>query len=874
MAVLSTDDVRTAFLDFFARNDHTVLPSAPLVPQADPSLLFVNAGMVPFKRVFMGDEVRAYVRAATAQKCVRAGGKHNDLDQVGVTKRHHTFFEMLGNFSFGDYFKEQAIVYAWEFLTGTLALDPKRLWITVYASDDEARALWRKVSGFSNERILSIDGSDNFWSMGDTGPCGPCTEIFYDHGDHLPGGLPGTSDQDGDRFVEIWNLVFMQFDQKADGTRTPLPRPGVDTGIGLERLSAVMQGVDDNYETDTFRVLKRSVCDVLSVAANADTRIPLNVIADHVRAASFVLADGVTPSTEGRGYVLRRIIRRALRYGQRLGADQPFLHALVPAVIETMGGAYPELSKARQLVEKTLLSEETGFAETLARAEGILDDKIRGLAQGQSLSGADAFLLYDTYGLPLDILEELLSEKNLSYDTVGFEVALKAQKERARAHTGFVGVEGGRVYDALLKEHGASTFLGYNATTGAATIQALVKDGHAVHAARAGDRVDIIVDQTPFYGESGGQQGDQGTFEGPEGSGRVLDTQKHQGLILHQVVLDEGSLAVGESVKVDVTVGRRQGLAVHHSATHLLHAALRSVLGDHVTQKGSLVAPDRLRFDFSHFERVTPEDLSAIETLVNANIRRAVPVVTREMSLDDAREAGAMALFGEAYGDRVRVVSMGEADTVEGAASVSTELCGGTHVHNTGALGLFKILGESGVAKGIRRIEAAAGQAAEDYVAGLEATLYDAQKLVGANAGQLIAKIEALLRDKKALQSSVDKEHTGGFSDLIETHHGLSLCVRSAGGTSMPQMRAMVDAWRGASKSPGVMVILGGEDDKIPVVLGVKAMDASADDIFQKLLAPFGGRGGGRRDLAQGGCTTRPEGQALMASLVAIVHPA
>ncbi|WP_031934032.1 alanine--tRNA ligase [Candidatus Hepatobacter penaei] len=858
--------LRQTFLDFFKTCNHAIVPSVPLVPQDDPSLLFVNAGMVPFKRVFMGDETRPFTKAASAQKCVRAGGKHNDLDMVGYTKRHHTFFEMLGNFSFGDYFKEEAIVYAWTFLTQTLGLDPARLWITVYPTDTEARRLWRKVTGFTDDRILSIEGDDNFWSMGETGPCGPCTEIFYDHGAHLPGGLPGTADEDGGRFVEIWNLVFMQFDQKKDGTQSPLPHPGVDTGIGLERLAAVMQGTDDNYETDIFLALKKKISDVLSYPQTPQHHASFNVIADHVRAGAFLMADGVVPSIEGRGYVLRRILRRAMRHGTTLGARTPFLADVFPALVSTMGASHGELAQASSFITTTLTSEEKGFAETLDRGEGVFQKKIADLAPGGTLKGEDAFLLYDTYGLPVDVLEDLLAEKQLTFDRQGFDEALSAQKKRARLGQRFTVASSEGVYTELQKALPPSAFVGHDAPAHEATLRAIVVDGQRVDEVAEGQAAQLVFDATPFYGEAGGQQGDCGTLEGEEGGrAEVVDTQVAHDLILHHARMVSGRFRVGQRVRLVVDESRRQALAVHHSATHLLHAALRRVLGDHVIQKGSLVTPSRLRFDFSHQGALTPDQCMRIEAMVNAHIREAKVVHTHIMTPEAAREGGAMALFGERYGDQVRVVSMGDE-----ALPFSKELCGGTHVCNTGELGFFKIVSQSGVAKGVRRIEACAAEAAEDYVRHLDQVLGQAKTLLGASLETLTDKIDAVLQEKKALGLRAKQGPQTSATDIKEatatTPSGIFLCVRHCPGMSMDDLRVMVDKLR--DQNPvSVLVMLAPQGGKTSVVLGVQGALLDAPSLLKTVFTSFDGRGGGKASLAQGACVGEPSSDEVLKAL-------
>ncbi|HWU03273.1 MAG TPA: alanine--tRNA ligase, partial [Novosphingobium sp.] len=704
--MISTNDIRRSFLEYFGSQGHEVVPSAPLVPYNDPTLMFTNAGMVPFKNVFTGLETRATPRATSSQKCVRAGGKHNDLDNVGYTARHHTFFEMLGNFSFGDYFKEQAILHAWTLLTREWKLPKDKLLVTVYHTDDEAFGLWQKIAGLSDDRIIRIPTNDNFWSMGDTGPCGPCSEIFFDHGDHIWGGPPGSPEEDGDRFIEIWNLVFMQFEQQADGTRQALPRPSIDTGMGLERIAAVMQGEHDNYDIDTFKALIAASESLTGVKAEGEQRASHRVIADHLRSTSFLLADGVLPSNEGRGYVLRRIMRRAMRHAHLLGAKQPLMHRLVPSLVTEMGAAYPELGRAQALIQEVLEREETKFRQTLDKGLKLLDEATEGLGDGGTLPGETAFRLYDTYGFPYDLTEDALRSRGIAVDKGGFDAAMAQQKALARAAwKGSGEAAAGEVWFDIAEREGATEFTGYTSTTGEAQVVALLREGKEVESASAGDEVVVITNQTPFYGESGGQMGDAGTISGAEGLRiAVADTAKPLGrLHAHQAKVEAGTIRVGDAVQLAIDVARRDAIRANHSATHLLHAALRNRLGAHVTQKGSMVAPERLRFDFSQPTGLTADDIAAIEAEVNAEIRANDPVSTRLMSPDDAIEAGAMALFGEKYGDEVRVLSMGR--TAQGR-NYSVELCGGTHVRALGDIGVFRIVSESAVSSGVRRIEA------------------------------------------------------------------------------------------------------------------------------------------------------------------------
>src|SRR6478735_4241252 len=699
----STNDIRRGFLDYFASAGHAIVPSAPLVPQNDPTLMFVNAGMVPFKNVFTGAETRPYTTATSSQKSVRAGGKHNDLDNVGYTARHHTFFEMLGNFSFGDYFKEQAIPYAWELLTRDFGLDKSRLLVTVYSEDDDAAAIWKKVAGLPDDRIIRISTSDNFWRMGDTGPCGPCSEIFYDHGDHIPGGPPGSPDEDGDRFIEIWNLVFMQYEEGPPGTRTSLPRPSIDTGMGLERVAAVLQGTHDNYEIDLFATLIRAIADMTSVSSDGPMKASHRVIADHLRASSFLIADGVLPSNEGRGYVLRRIMRRGMRHAQLLGAKEPLLHRLVPVLTREMGQAYPELLRAEALITETLKLEESRFRRTLERGLTILDEKSKDLTAGQSLKGDVAFTLYDTYGFPLDLTQDALRAREIAVDVASFEDAMERQREKARASWAGSGEAAQEtVWFTLREKIGATEFLGYETESAEGVVAALVKDGKEVSELKKGESGAVVMNQTPFYGESGGQAGDTGEMRREGLQLTVSGTQKKAGdVVAHFVKVEQGTVKVGDPLLLEVDHARRGAIRQNHSATHLLHEALRQVLGDHVAQKGSLVAPERLRFDFSHPKPMTAEEIERVEDIANDFVLQNTPVTTRLMAVDDAIASGARALFGEKYGDEVRVVAMGDGGNTMGW---SVELCGGTHVRRTGDVGLISLVGEAGVAAGVRRI--------------------------------------------------------------------------------------------------------------------------------------------------------------------------
>ncbi len=747
----STNDIRRGFLDYFEKNGHARVASAPLVPQNDPTLMFVNAGMVPFKNVFTGLETRSYSTATSSQKCVRAGGKHNDLDNVGYTARHHTFFEMLGNFSFGDYFKDRAIELAWTLITKEWGISPGRLTATVYHTDDEAWNLWKRISGLPDERIIRIPTKDNFWAMGEDGPCGPCSEIFYDHGEHLPGGPPGSPDEDGDRFVEIWNLVFMQYEQAASEIVAELPRKSIDTGMGLERVAAILQGVHDNYDTDTFRALIEASEEFTRTKAVGDQQASHRVIADHLRASGFLVADGVLPANEGRGYVLRRIMRRAMRHVQLLGAKEPLMYRLVPALVAEMGAAYPELVRAQPLIEATLRQEETRFQQTLLNGLKLPDEATAGLDNGGTLPGQTAFKLYDTYGFPYDLTEDALRARGLQIDRTGFDTAMAEQKAKARAAWKGSGAKASEdIWFDLVEEHGATEFTGYSSNEGEGVVLAIVKDGVRVEAAEIGETVEILLNQTPFYGESGGQIGDTGKLTTLKGFvGLVEDTWKPLGkLHVLRAKVVAGELTLGESVHQQVDVERRNRIRANHSATHLLHAALRRHLGTHVTQKGSLVAPDYFRFDFSHPKALTREEIDAVETEVNAQIRSNEPVATQLMTPDEAIEAGAMALFGEKYGDEVRVLSMGSLS--EGDYSV--ELCGGTHVRALGDIQLFKIISESAVSSGVRRIEALTGEAARKWLSDRDSKLREAATTLKSSPDEVPARIAALVEERKRLE--------------------------------------------------------------------------------------------------------------------------
>jgi len=860
----STNDIRRSFLDYFGANGHEVVPSAPLVPHNDPTLMFVNAGMVPFKNVFTGLETRPYTTAASSQKCVRAGGKHNDLDNVGYTARHHTFFEMLGNFSFGDYFKEQAIHHAWTLITKDWALDPDRLTVTVFHTDDEAFDLWRKIAGLPEERIVRIASSDNFWAMGDTGPCGPCSEIFYDHGDHLPGGPPGTPDEDGDRFVEIWNLVFMQYEQVDPETRVDLPRPSIDTGMGLERIAAVLQGVHDNYDTDTFRALIAASAELTRTGTNHDTRASHRVIADHLRASGFLIADGVLPANEGRGYVLRRIMRRAMRHAHLLGAAEPLMHRLVPALTAEMGAAYPELVRAQPLIEETLKLEEIRFRQTLEKGLRLLDEATGKMKPGATLPGDVAFRLYDTFGFPYDLTEDALRAQGLAVDRAGFDAAMGEQKAAARAAWKGSGEKASdEIWFDIAEEHGSTEFTGYSGHEGEGEVIALVRDGARVEKAGAGEQVTIIVNQTPFYGESGGQMGDAGKIRNDSGLEiTVDDTSKPLGrLHAHQATIRAGTLKVGDAVKLSVDVDRRSQIRANHSATHLLHAALRHRLGTHVTQKGSLVAPDRLRFDFSHPKALMPEDIAAVEAEVNQHIRENEAVLTRLMSPDEAINAGAMALFGERYGDEVRVLSMGRVTD----GSYSVELCGGTHVRALGDIGLFKIVSESAVASGVRRIEALTGEAARKWLTGREDRLKEAATALKASPEEVPARVTALVEDRRRLERELAEAKKalalGGGAKAAdapgpETVGGHGFIGQILEDMDPKGLRSLVDDGKKRVGS-GVVALVAVKDGRASVAIGVTedlAGKRDAVDLVRRAVAELGGQGGGgRADMAQGG---------------------
>lgn len=865
--ILSSTELRALFLEFFRQQVHTIVPSSSLVPGNDPTLLFTNAGMVQFKDCFLGKEKRSYLRAATAQRCVRAGGKHNDLENVGYTARHHTFFEMMGNFSFGDYFKQDAIKFAWEFVTGKqwLGIDPQRLMVTVYHTDDEAFEIWNKVAGVPADRIVRIGdkkggGSDNFWQMGDTGPCGPCTEIFYDHGAHIPGGPPGSPDEDGDRWIEIWNVVFMQYERDTTGTLTPLPKPAVDTGMGLERVAAVMQGVHSNYEIDTFQGLISAAAQV--TGAKELTSSSLRVIADHIRACSFLIADGVLPSNEGRGYVLRRIIRRAIRHGYKLGCNAPFFHTLVAALEKEMGTAYPELTQQREHVERVLRQEEERFAETLAQGMGLLEGTIDALTDNL-IPGDAVFKLYDTYGFPMDLTADIARERGLRIDEAGFERAMNAQRDRARAASKF-GVD----QRAAIKLDAKTGFCGYELEQDQGKVVALIRDGQQVQTLSAGESGQVVLDRTPFYAESGGQVGDSGRLTAATSEFEVADTQKIGAAFTHIGHAVSGEIKLGDVLSARVDHARRSAIRLNHSATHLLHAALRNTLGAHVTQKGSLVTAERLRFDFSHYSAVTAEELQQIERLVNAQVRANAPVETKLMNQDAAVAAGAMALFGEKYDDEVRVLRIGD---------FSMELCGGTHASRAGDIGLFKIVSEGGVAAGVRRVEAVTGLGAMEWVGSSEALLRELAGLVKGARDDVSDKVRQVLDRNRKLEKEVaqlkSKLASGQGKDLSEsaiTVAGIQLVAKEIPGADVAALRSAVDQLKDKLQSAVIVLASVDDNDRVVIIAGVTRDQINrfkAGDIVNFVAQQVGGRGGGRPDMAQAGGT---EPAKLAAALGAV----
>jgi alanyl-tRNA synthetase len=874
-------DIRSTFLNFFGQNGHEIVSSSALVPRNDPTLLFTNAGMVQFKNVFTGAEKRANPRAATSQKCVRAGGKHNDLDNVGYTARHHTFFEMLGNFSFGDYFKEEAIKFAWDLVSKEYGLPRDRLTVTVYHDDDEAFNLWKKIGGFPDHKIVRIPTSDNFWSMGETGPCGPCSEIFYDYGPTVQGGPPGSPDQDGDRFVEFWNLVFMQFEQVAKDSRVPLPKPSIDTGMGLERISSILQGKTDNYDTDLFRALIEASAAQSGARADGAHAASHRVIADHLRASSFLMADGVMPSNEGRGYVLRRIMRRAMRHAHILGAKDPLMHRLVPALVGLMGTAYPDLVRAQPLIVETLRLEETRFRQTLERGLRLLDEEVEKL-RGKELPGEVAFKLYDTFGFPVDLTQDALRAKGLSVDMTGFEAAMARQKAEARkswAGSGEIGSEA--VWFGLKEQHGATEFLGYDTESAEGVVLAVLKNGQLTERLNAGEEGQLLANQTPFYAESGGQAGDRGALFTKDGvEAEIVDTQKRAGdLHVHSVRVLRGALKAGDVADLRVDHGLRTATRANHSATHLLHEALRRVLGDHVTQKGSLVAADKLRFDFSHNKALSGEETAAVETLVNAQIRANADVVTRLMSPEAAIEAGAMALFGEKYGEEVRVLSMG---AQEGPRVYSTELCGGTHVRRTGDIAVFKIVGESAVSAGVRRVEALTGEGAFSFLAGQDRLLTAAAAAMRSQPAELADRIAQLLDERKKLERDLAEAKRqlamGGAAEAaapaVRDLGGVKLMARVLEGVDAKDLRALIDQAKDKIGS-GVIALGAGADGKAAIAIGVTAdltARFSAVDLVKAAVEALGGKGGGGRpDMAQAGGTDPAKLPAALDAIAAAI---
>jgi alanyl-tRNA synthetase len=864
----TTNQIRTTFLDYFARHDHQVVASSPLVPRNDPTLLFTNAGMVQFKNVFTGAEKRPYVRAATSQKCVRAGGKHNDLENVGYTARHHTFFEMLGNFSFGDYFKDRAIELAWNLITKEYGLPKDKLLVTVYADDDAAAKLWAKIAGLPEQKIIRIATSDNFWQMGDTGPCGPCSEIFFDHGPAIPGGPARSPDADGDRFIEIWNLVFMQYEQRAPGDRVPLPKPSIDTGMGLERIAAVLQGKHDNYDIDLFRALIQASAEASRVAADGAHAVSHRVIADHLRASSFLIADGVLPSNEGRGYVLRRIMRRAMRHAHIMGCREPLMYRLVPALVQEMGQPFPELIRAEPLIIETLKLEETRFKQTLERGLKLLDESTQALAKDAALDGETAFKLYDTYGFPVDLTQDVLRGRGLTVDVDGFNKAMERQRAEARQAWAGSGEAGtAKVWFAIRERVGATEFLGYDAEMAEGKVVALVVDGAETDEARAGADVAVVVNQTPFYGESGGQMGDSGAMFTATGTEiAVSDTQKELGALhVHVGKVTRGTLKVGDVVELRIDTARRTTLRANHSATHLLHEALRRRLGEHVTQKGSLVAPDRLRFDISQPTPIKPADLAAVEDEVNARILANQDVVTRLMTPAAAVDAGALALFGEKYGEEVRVVSMGGPAVPDSDRSFSTELCGGTHVRRTGDIGLFKIVSEGAVAAGVRRIEALTGNAARKYLEGQEALLADTAAALKAQPEEVPARVAALIEERRKLereladmrrQAAAGGGNGAAAGPLAESVAGINFVGRLLENVPARDLKPIADDLKQKIGS-GVVALVSVEGGKANVVVGATAdLSGKFDAVSYVRIASqmLGGKGGGGRpEMAQGG---------------------
>jgi alanyl-tRNA synthetase len=885
----SLNDIRTTFLDYFGRNGHEIVDSSPLVPRNDPTLMFTNSGMVQFKNLFTGVEHRDYVRAATSQKCVRAGGKHNDLDNVGYTARHHTFFEMLGNFSFGDYFKSDAIPFAWELLTRDFGIDKSKLLVTVYHTDDEAADIWKKVAGLPDEKIIRIPTNDNFWMMGPTGPCGPCTEIFYDHGPSIWGGPPGSPEEDGDRFIEIWNLVFMQFEQFEDGARRDLAAQSIDTGMGLERIGALLQGKHDNYDTDLMRSLIEASAHASSVDPDGPKNVHHRVIADHLRSVSFLIADGVMPSNEGRGYVLRRIMRRAMRHAHLLGVQDPLMYRLIPALVAQMGQAYPELGRAQALITETLKLEEERFRTTLDRGLRLLDDELAKLPEGAALPGAAAFKLYDTYGFPLDLTQDALREQSREVDTEGFDTAMAEQKAKARAAWSGSGEQAdAAIWFDLAEEHGSTEFLGYDTETAEGVVLALVKSGERANTAQTGDAVTVVVNQTPFYAESGGQVGDTGMLRTETGVATITDTKKVAGVFLHIAEVTEGEIAPGQPAVLEVDHARRGTIRANHSATHLLHEALRRALGEHVAQRGSLNAPDRLRFDFSHGKALSVQEYAQVEREVNDFIRQNAPVETRIMTPDAARDLGAQALFGEKYGDEVRVVSMGTLDgSAKGrdGATYSIELCGGTHVRQTGDIGVFAITSEQASSSGVRRIEALTGAAAMAMLRDRDVTLARVEEALRVQGSDVPARIEQLMDDRKRLENEVAQLRQqlalagGGKQAAPEAEKvgGVPFLAQVLEGVSGKDLAGLIDAHKDRIGS-GAVLLIADAGGKAAVAAGVTAdltEKVSAVDLVRAAVEKLGGKGGGGRpDFAQGGGRDASTAQDAIAAAEAVLKGA
>ena len=863
------NDIRSTFLDYFKKQGHEVVQSSPLVPRNDPTLMFANSGMVQFKNLFTGVESRDYKRAVTAQKCVRAGGKHNDLDNVGYTARHHTFFEMLGNFSFGDYFKSEAIPFAWELITKEFDIPKDRLLVTVYHTDEDAALLWKKVAGLSEDKIIRISSNDNFWMMGPTGPCGPCTEIFFDHGEKYWGGPPGSPEEDGDRFVEIWNLVFMQYEQFKDGTRKDLPNQSIDTGMGIERVAALLQGTNDNYETDLMRALIEASSEATGSKSDGDNSNHHRVIADHLRSTSFLIADGVMPSNEGRGYVLRRIMRRAMRHAHLLGAKDPVMHQLVSSLVGQMGAAYPELGSAKELIEETLLNEETKFKQTLERGLKLLDEELNGLPTEIPFPGQIAFKLYDTYGFPLDLTQDALREKGRIVDDEAFQIAMDEQKRKARAAwTGSGETADTAIFFDIADKHGVTDFLGYDTEVAQAQVIAIVKDGALIESAGKGDRVQLIFNQTPFYGESGGQVGDTGNIRFENGKANIVDTKRSVSVFVHFAEINSGILSVNEAVELKVEDLRRSSVRANHSATHLLHEALRNKLGNHVAQRGSLNAADRLRFDFSHSKALTKDELVAVQSSVNFYIRQNTEVSTRVMSPDDARKLGATALFGEKYGEEVRVVSMGY-DQKSGKGldgnGYSLELCGGTHVKRTGDIGAFVILSDGASSSGVRRIEALTGEAALDHLAKQQNYLAEIALELKTSSFDILSKVKSLTAERKSLVNELSQlrkdmalAEGAGESDELESEDlsGVNFVLKKLSGIPGKELPSLIDGYK-QKLSKGVILLISENDGKVAIASGVTSdllPSVSAVDVVKAVAAKLGGKGGGGRpDLAQAG---------------------